>query len=218
MANVMDVAKFFLKRGLDANRNTYDGNMKLQKLLFFANLISISEMGKPLFSEPIRAFSNGCVVENVRLRYKNDCLNFCSDSELFEPNFSQSEYDVLNLTVDIFGQLSARELSELNHSFSFWKEAYNRSQKGDGFKDKDLAIVQEAEMKAEVNKIKSVIEKYRSNRAERSLKEIINGVTFFYSSEFKLTDEIIEYLEEFSKSADDDAYSIYLENGSLVII
>ena len=218
MSHAIDIAKFFIKRGLDTCRNTYDGNMKLQKLLFFANLISLSETGEKLFSEPIRAFSNGCVVENVRLRYKNDYVNFYSDSIAFEPDFTQSEYDILNLTTNIFGQLSARELSELNHSFSFWKTAYQRSQQSDGFKDKDLAIIQEAEMLAEVDKIKSVIKTYQANCVENSCREVINGKTFFYSPGFEMTDAIIEQLEDFSRFADEDAYSVYLENGSLVII
>lgn len=33
MSNAIDIAKFFIKRGLDVSRNTYDGNMKLQKLM-----------------------------------------------------------------------------------------------------------------------------------------------------------------------------------------
>ena len=218
MSNATDIAKFFIKRGLDTSRNTYDGNMKLQKLLFFANLISLSETGEKLFPEPIRAFSNGCVVENVRLRYKNDFANFYSDSKAFEPDFTQSEYDVLNMTTDIFGQLSARELSNLNHSFSFWKRAYERSQQPDGYRDKDLAVISEDEMLDEIDKIKAVIKSYQTNRIESSHREIINGKIFFYSPEFEMTDAIIEQLEEFSRFADDDTYSIYLENGSLVII
>ena len=59
MSNALDFAKVFLKRGLDTNRDTYDGNMKLQKLLFFSNLVSIAEKGKPLFTDPIYAFANG---------------------------------------------------------------------------------------------------------------------------------------------------------------
>jgi hypothetical protein len=34
MADVFDFAKYFLRRGLGTNGNTYDCNMKLQKLLF----------------------------------------------------------------------------------------------------------------------------------------------------------------------------------------
>jgi uncharacterized phage-associated protein len=217
MSNAMDYAKFFIKRGLDTNPNTYDGNMKLQKLLFFANYISIAERGVPLFAEPIRAFSNGCVVEDVRLRYKNDYDGLRSDSESFEPNFSQDEYDVLNLAAGIFGNLSARELSALNQSFSFWKTAFKRSQQGNGFRNKNHAVVSTDEMSAEIDKIKSVIDRYKANRAERSFREMINGVKFYYSPDFEMTDEIIAQLEEFANDADEDSYSVYIENGNLTI-
>ena len=48
------------------------------------------------------------------------------------------------------------------------------------------------------------------------MSERINGVTFYYDG-FVLTDEMIEQLESFSLSADDDAYSVYVDNGRLVI-
>ena len=72
MRDVYDFAKYFIKKGADSLPNTYDGNMKLQKLLTFADLISIAKYGKPLFNDPVLAFKNGCVVEKVRQRYKND--------------------------------------------------------------------------------------------------------------------------------------------------
>jgi len=217
MSNAIDFAKIFLKRELDTNRNTYDGNMKLQKLLFFADFISIAENGKPLFPEPIRAFSNGCVIEEVRLRYKNDCANLCADSEAFEPSLSQDEYDVLNLTDEMFGSISARELSELNHSFSFWKKARDRSEQVDGYKDKDLSIVTVNEMLEESSKMKEIISRFKANKSERALKEIVNGVTFYYTSDIEMTDDVLEHLEAFSNEADDNAYNLYIEDGNLMI-
>ena len=217
MSNALDFAKVFLKRGLDTNRDTYDGNMKLQKLLFFSNLVSIAEKGKPLFTDPIYAFSNGCVIENVRLRYKNDCKSLCDDSAAYDPDLTQDEYDVINLTADIFGKLSARELSELNHSFDFWKNAYEHSKQPDRYKDKNLAIVTYSEMQPEINKIKTVIDCFKSNKAERTLKEVVNGITFYYSPDMEITDDILEQLDIFSKSAEDESYSVYKENGELVI-
>ena len=218
MSNAIDFAKFFLKRGLDTNRNSYDGNMKLQKLLFFADFISISETGKVLFPEPILALTNGCVVESVRLRYKNDCLGLCQDSEVFQPDFTQQEYDILNLTTDIFGKLTARELSELNHSFSFWKVAYERSKNENGYRDKDLAIVRDSEMLKEAQKIKLLIKQYKTNRTDRSASELVNGVTFYHLPDLELSDEIMEKLDKFSVVADESAYSIYFEDGNLVIV
>jgi uncharacterized phage-associated protein len=217
MSNALDIAKIFIKRGLDTNRNTYDGNMKLQKLLFFADYISISENGKPLFPEPIRAFSNGCVVEEVRLRYKNDYVNLLADSQVFCPDLSQDEYNIINLTTEIFGGLSARELSELNHSFLFWKKTLENSRQAGGYKDKDLAIVSYEDMLKESTRIKEIIKRFNANKSERALKEIINGVTFYYSSDIEMTDELLEQLEVFSNEADDRVYSVYEENGDLVI-
>jgi uncharacterized phage-associated protein len=217
MSSAMDFAKVFIKRGLDTHRNTYDGNMKLQKLLFFADFISIAEKGKPLFFEQVRAYLNGCVVEEVRLRYKNDCINFCSESESYEPTFTQDEYDVLNLTADIFGKLSARELSDLNHNFSFWKSSYDNSQQSDGFKNKDLAIITVENMREEADSLRVIIDRFKANKGNRAFKEIVNGITFYYSPDIEMTDAILEQLDAFSGDADDTIYSVYIDNGNLVI-
>ena len=54
------------------------------------------------------------------------------------------------------------------------------------------------------------------NTYEDSKCEIINGVRFYFDG-ITLTDDMVEYLEEFSLSAEDDAYSMYFDNGRLVI-
>lgn len=217
MKSAIDYAKLLIKRGLDTNHNTYDGNMKIQKLLFFANFISLIERQKPLFQESVRAFTNGCVVEEVRLRYKNDYQGLYKDSQAYSPDLDQEEYDILNLTEDLFGGLTARELSNLNHTFSFWSNALNRSMQGNGYRDKNLACISPEEMLAEKDKMQSVIERYRANKLERMQFELINGVKFYYASDFSMTDEVISELEQFSLSAEDLAYSVYFEGESLVI-
>ena len=95
----------------DKIANTMDGNMKLQKLLSFANMISIAKYGHPLFAEPVLAYENGFVVESVRQRYKNDYAGLKNDSGEFNPDFSEEEYRILNDTLGIFGRLQAKELS-----------------------------------------------------------------------------------------------------------
>lgn len=100
MRDVYDFAKYFIKNGADSHPSTYDGNMKLQKLLTFANAISIAEHGKPLFNDKILAFTNGCVVEKVRLRYRNEYNSFKRESDLFQPDFSEQEYNVFNKNRD----------------------------------------------------------------------------------------------------------------------
>jgi len=218
MADVFDYAKYFIKREMDTCRNTFDGNMKLQKLLLLANLISLAKDQTPLFDDPILAFSNGCVIEKVRLRYKNDFKTFLHESVTYNPELDQREYDILNLTIELFGSLSARELSDLNHSFAFWEKAYEKSIQPDGFKDKNKAVVSLDDIMNEIDKIQSAIEAFRATGTEKCFREVVNDIKFFYDPDnIDLTDDILEQLEVFSKTAEDNAYSVYRENGSLVI-
>jgi uncharacterized phage-associated protein len=218
MATVFDFAKYFIKFGHDTHGNTFDGNMKLQKLLVFANLISLAERNKLLFDDEILAFDQGCVIEEVRLRYRNDYPAFLQDSKNFDPNFSQEEHDVINLAISIFGKLSARELSNVNHSFEFWKKAHEHSIQESGFKDKTMAVVSLDAIKMEIDKIKDMIAAFREVQADNNVKEIINGIEFIYSpDDLDLTDEILDRLFAFSLNADEPSYVFYFDNDDLVI-
>ena len=218
MNDALTYAKYFIKNGYNTKRNTLDGNMKLQKMLLFANLISIAELEKPLFNDEILAFRNGCVVESVRLRYQNDYNSLVADSMNFNPDFSQEEYDVLNLCVSIFGRLSARELSDINHAFDFWNEAYQVSIVGSNSWNKNLALVTTEKQMLEIQKMKDVIASFKKTENENKKIEIINGIEFIYSpSEISLTDEVLVELYKFSDTASDRSYSVYLDDGKLVI-
>lgn len=216
MRDVYDYAKFFIKNGADSTPNTIDGNMKLQKLLVLSELVSIAEYGEHLFNDPILAFKNGCVVEKVRLRYKNDYNGLKMDSNAFQPDFSEKEYNVLNLVMAIFGQSSAKELSNINHTFAFWKTAFDNGLSPTGYHNKQRSVVNMMSQTSDIDRMKEIILAYREASSDVTAREIINGVTFFYDG-FALTDEIIEQLESFSLFADDDTYSVYLDAGKLVI-
>ena len=71
MRDVYDVAKYFIKNDADSFPNTYEGNMKLQSLLVFANMIYVAEYGELLFDD-VLALKDDCVVKKVRLRYESD--------------------------------------------------------------------------------------------------------------------------------------------------
>lgn len=216
MRDAYDFARYFIKNGADSLPNTYDGNMKLQKLLVFADFVNVAEYGKLLFGNPVLAFKNGCVVEDIRLRYKNNYNNFKADSDAYQPDFTKEEYSVLKLVLSIFGNASARELSEINHTFDFWNEAFERSIDNSGFHNKNLAVVDMFSHKADIKKINAVIDAFVRSSSDTTNKEVINGITFYYDG-FVLTDDIIEQLEDFSLDAEDDSYSVYFDNGKMVI-
>ena len=218
MKSVFDYAKYFMKKDLDNIPNTYDGNMKLQKLLVFANLVSLAINDKPLFDAPIYAFEYGCVIESIRVKYKEDYSSFHSESKLFDPDFTEDECTVLNTTADIFGKLSARELSELNHTFNFWNQSYKKSIKAYGFKDKELSVVSIESMKKEICKIKKVLTAYNESQKNQMKREIVNGIVFYIDPLLDVTDDILNELEAFSWCANDNAYSVYSDESAGLVI
>lgn len=216
MRDVYEYAKFFIKNGADSLPNTYDGNMKLQKLLVLADFVNIVEHNELLFNDEVLAFRNGCVVEKIRLRYKNDYQGFKKDSDAYEPDFTDSEYEILYTVLDIFGKATARELSEINHTFNFWKQAYEKGMDSNGFHNKNKSVVNMIDQDADIEKMRNILDAYREASKEVTASEVINGVTYYYDG-FELTDTIIEQLEVFSLTAEDDAYSVYVDDGKLVI-
>ena len=216
MRDVYDFAKFFIKNGADSNPNTYDGNMKLQKLLVLADLANIAEYGEPLFKDEVLAFKNGCVVEKVRLRYKNDYRGLKKDSEAYQPDFTEREYQILNIIMGVFGNVSAKGLSKINHTFNFWKLAFDNGTDQTGYHDKKQSVVDMMSQTDDINRMKEIISAYGETSNMGNNCEIINGVTFFYDG-VTLTDSIMKELEDFSLLAEDETYSIYLDDGRLVI-
>ena len=217
MVDVLDCAKYFMKNATGLN-NSFDGSMKLQKLLVFSNLVNMALNNKPLFKDRLYAFKNGCVVDSVRLKYKNDYLGLKKESESFKPNFSECELEALDITLNIFDKLSAKELSDLNHEFDFWKDSYV-----DG---ENYCIVSNDNIKKELPIIKNIIDSYRNKNKKT---EVINGITFYYDpnnlnidANFIVDGEsysIMDELYDFTlNELDENCYSIYLDEfGELVI-
>lgn len=58
MRDVYKVAKYFVKNDADSLPNTNEGNMKLQSLLVFANMINVAEYGELLFDDGVYVFKN----------------------------------------------------------------------------------------------------------------------------------------------------------------
>ena len=215
MKDAMDYAKFFLKQEDPSIANTYDGNMKLQKLLALADIISYARFNKPLFQEPVLAYENGFVVENVRQRYKNDYYGLKKDSDIFNPDFTEDEYQILNDTLGIFGKLSARELSDISHEFPAWGKALDKGRIGT-FHDKESSAIDFASATADISKMRDVLESYDSGKTVSCRKEVINGCTFHIPNEI-YSDDLMKQLELFRRECPEDSYAVLYDNGELVV-
>lgn len=169
--NVYDCTKWFLENNLDTPRNTFKGNMKLQKLLFFAQLISLAKNNKLLFQDEFCAFENGMVMETVRLKYKkniDELLNYKRN------NLSKEDLQVLELTKNIYGQENADTLSNMTHQFEYWKKYLNKSNNEFDFKEKNKSIIPNKELEKELDNIRDVLDAYNimNSKEYKTMEEL----------------------------------------------
>lgn len=214
MANVLDIAKWFVKYNLDTPRNSLEGNMKLQKLIYFSQLVHLAKYNEVLFDEPILAYENGCVIEEVRVAYKNDHYSFVSQSNTLKEDFNDNQLETLKITAEIFGKITPEELSELNHLHSSWIEAYERSKGIGGFRFREHGVISiDVIRENDLQKINKMLDAFEVSYNYKQEYIIVNGVTFYYDPrEIKLTNQVISELEEYSRENNSDtSYSVYLD-------
>lgn len=120
-----EVAKWFLAHNrevMDTEDSDYISNLKLQKLLYYAQGSFLAIIDCPLFSDDIVAWKHGPVIENVYYQYYGNGSGGIVFNEEFDfSSFTQEENDLLTQVYDIFGQYSAWKLRDMTHAEDPWK-------------------------------------------------------------------------------------------------
>lgn len=120
MAQINDVATCFLY--LD-DRSEGDGvsNLKLQKLVYYAQGFYSAIFGKPLFNDDICAWTHGPVVESLYHSYKEYGKNRIPVPTDFNPeSLKQEEFELIEEVFEVFGQYSAWKLRNMTHEENPW--------------------------------------------------------------------------------------------------
>lgn len=97
-------------------------NLKLQKVLYFAQAYYLSKVGKSLFSDDIEAWEYGPVIPNVYHKFKTKG----SDPIICEEDKSallDEDRETLKKIWGTFGGYSASKLVDIAHAHTPWKEA-----------------------------------------------------------------------------------------------
>lgn len=156
------VAKWFMHEKLDNPSNSRDGNMKLQKLLFFSQLIYMCQNnGNTMYEDEFNAFEYGMVLETVRLEYQNDFNTLHQESKL-DITLPEDVMRALILTKKIFGKCSANELSDMSHQFKSWNKYFSKSLNNTCSYNKSKSKVPYNELKEELYKIQKVLSAYEA--------------------------------------------------------
>lgn len=122
MASASNVAKYFLTLS-EPDVGDSVSNLKLQKLVYYAQGFHLALYDKPLFDDPIVAWEHGPVVESLYHTYKdNGSLGITVPTDFDGSVLSESERELLDEVWDVYGQYSAWRLREMTHEEPPWKQ------------------------------------------------------------------------------------------------
>lgn len=123
------VATYLLAR--DASRDDSDvTQMKLHKLLYFAQANYLASTGQRLFDAHIEAFEHGPVVESIRRHYEQFGRRIivvadASQSGNGEQELPENIANYLDAIWSQFGEQSASQLRALSHKDKPWSDNYH---------------------------------------------------------------------------------------------
>ena len=122
MLSCFDVAKYFLAQS-DEESGDLISNLKVQKLVYYAQGFHLALYGEPLFLEPIEAWVHGPVVPELYHSFKD----YGSNSIPIPTDIDFSAYDaqtreLLDEVYCVYGQFSAWKLRNMTHEEDPWKD------------------------------------------------------------------------------------------------
>lgn len=129
--SALNIANYFLCKAQEATEEDQEliSNLKLQKLLYYAQGLYMAIYGKPLFSDKIEAWTYGPVVPKLYHHYKKHNSNGISVDKNFNPSIIiKDTRKFLDEIYEVFGQFSAIRLMNLAHSDQCWIDAGIRNE------------------------------------------------------------------------------------------
>jgi uncharacterized phage-associated protein len=122
MVSVYDVANYFLAQSSDEAGDLIS-NLKLQKLVYYAQGCHLAVFDEPLFDEPIEAWLHGPVSPVLYQKYKSYESSGipCPDEADFTV-FTTKQRELLEEVYSVYGQFSAWKLRNMTHEEAPWKD------------------------------------------------------------------------------------------------
>lgn len=121
------IANYFINLASKVDENDLT-NLKLQKLLYFAQGKYLAKKDRPLFKEPVEAWKLGPVVRDIYDNFKY-CGSFpitAFDKGVKEVNLDDETKKFLDIIWKEYGKYSARYLVDLTHEKdTSWSQAYS---------------------------------------------------------------------------------------------
>ncbi len=123
MLKCFDVANYFL---ILVDREAGDSitQLKLQKLVYFAQGVSLGLRNKKLFDEPIEAWEHGPVTRSLRKTFGAFESNIIpAPGEIDFDIYSGADKKLIYKIYSLYGEHTASYLRNLTHNHPMWQEA-----------------------------------------------------------------------------------------------
>lgn len=185
-----EAARWFIFHNPELASGYIDENTKINKLVYFSNLLHRCVHGEDLISDDFVAFPNGPVVYAIYRDYRYNGLNKLP-KELAPLGGEQEK--TLNIINFVYGDALASELVRESHSHSLWKKVEHKIPNNPkiDFGDIDSELV-------EYNR--NLYDTYSEMDFSRLKKEKINGNIYYYiKDEMELSEDMIEKLSFFGQ-------------------
>lgn len=120
----MDVLKLFLKlQSIDEDSGDVITDLKAQKLLYYAQGMSLAKLGLPLFEDDFVAWQHGPVIPALYEELKEfGSRQIELNEDVDVRKFSDEEQKLLVGVYKTFGQYSAWKLRDMTHNEAPWKD------------------------------------------------------------------------------------------------
>jgi uncharacterized phage-associated protein len=141
------IANLFVKKAMSEGLPITQ--MKLQKIIYFAEGYHMAKYDKPLISEPFQAWKYGPVIPVIYEQYKEfgsrpivaDIDKFTLGSMSQETDLSKSAKDAMEYTWQVTRDISAEKLSAWTHlENSPWNKVYSDSDWSRRINEDDIKI------------------------------------------------------------------------------
>ncbi|MDQ2829172.1 MAG: DUF4065 domain-containing protein [Chloroflexota bacterium] len=125
MLTIDQVADYFLSC-VDEEAGDNMTNLRLQKLVYYAQAWHLALVGAPLFEEDFEAWLHGPANYELWSKYKAYKWNPLPKPTAPTVEMDDETIDILNEVWDAYGQFSAKHLEQLTHSEDPWINARKR--------------------------------------------------------------------------------------------
>ena len=184
--NASQVAKWFIKKNPELSSGYIDGNTKINKLLYFANLFSYAVLNEKMISDEFVAFPNGPVVYSVYRDYRYNGLNRIPSEDI---EVDDKFLKILEIVNFVYGNKEKEELVEISHEHNLWKDVKE-------WIPSNPPIVFENAHEDLIEKCKNIYKAYEIVDFSNLKKEVIGGNVYYYDKEniSSIPDDILNEL------------------------